>query len=169
MLMFRGLKLTQGNIGVAADEGRASKLDFEDSVWQFKGNVVIDTESGHIECDAADLHFAGHQLRQATISGSPATFETQRPGNDENTVAEARQLKYDFVAGSIEFSGNAVITEAGNKISSDFLVYNISEQRINAQAGSNGDRVKIIYTPKDDAPAPEETGTDDASGDDASP
>jgi lipopolysaccharide transport protein LptA len=169
MLMFRGLKLTQGNIGVAADEGRASKLDFEDSVWQFKGNVVIDTESGHIECDTADLHFAGHQLRQATISGSPATFETQRPGNDENTEAEARQLTYDFVAGSIEFSGNAVITEAGNKISSDFLVYNISEQRINAQAGSNGDRVKIIYTPKDDAPAPEETGTDDASGDDASP
>ena len=42
MLMFRGLRLTQGNIGIEADEGRASNLDFENSVWQFIGNVVID-------------------------------------------------------------------------------------------------------------------------------
>ncbi|MDH5501594.1 MAG: hypothetical protein OEY72_10910, partial [Gammaproteobacteria bacterium] len=101
MLMFRGLKLTQGNIGVEADEGRASKLDFEDSVWQFNGNVVIDTENGHIECETADLKFSGHQLRRATITGSPATFRTQRPGNEEPTHAEAQRLNYDFLAGSI--------------------------------------------------------------------
>ena len=34
MLTFTGLRLSQGNIGIEADEGRASKLDFEDSVWQ---------------------------------------------------------------------------------------------------------------------------------------
>ena len=55
MLVFRGMRLTQGNIGVQADEGLASKLDFEDSVWQFSGNVVIDTDNGRIECDKADL------------------------------------------------------------------------------------------------------------------
>ena len=57
MLMFKGLRLSQGNIGVEADDGRATKLDFEDSLWRFSGNVVIDTENGHIECDAADLGF----------------------------------------------------------------------------------------------------------------
>ena len=44
MLMFRGLRLSQGNLGIQADEGRASKLDFEDSVWHFSGNVIIDVE-----------------------------------------------------------------------------------------------------------------------------
>jgi lipopolysaccharide transport protein LptA len=169
MLMFRGLRLTQGNIGIAADEARASKLDFEDSVWQFSGNVVIDTENGHVECESADLKFSGHQLRQANISGSPATFQTKRPGSDENTNAEAQRLNYDFVAGSIEFSGNAVITEAGNKISSDFLVYSITEQRINAQSGANGDRVKIIYTPKDDELVPTEIETPEPADDDIDP
>ena len=62
MLMFRGLRLTQGSIGVEADEGRASKLDFEDSVWRFNGNVIVDVENGHIECDTADLTFSGHEL-----------------------------------------------------------------------------------------------------------
>jgi lipopolysaccharide transport protein LptA len=156
MLMFRGLKLSQGNIGVSADEGRASKLDFEDSVWQFSGSVVIDTENGHIECDSADLRFSGHQLRRATINGSPATFETRRPESEEVTRASADRLNYDFLAASIEFSGDAVITEGGNQISADVLVYDIAAQRIKAQSGGDGDRVKIKYTPKEsDGPVDE--------------
>jgi lipopolysaccharide export system protein LptA len=110
MLMFRGLRLSQGTIGIEADEGRASNLDFEDSIWQFSGNVVIDVENGHIECDTADLQFTDHQLTLATIVGKPATFELKRPGSDETTYAEAGKLRYDLLAGTIEFSEDAVIT-----------------------------------------------------------
>lgn len=148
MLMFRGLRLTQGSIGIEADVGRASKLDFEDSVWHFSGNVIIDTENGHIECDAADLRFVGHQLRLATITGSPASFEMRRPDSDQLTYAEAGRLEYDFDTGVVDFSEQATITEGGNQISSNYLVYNIREQRISAQSGGNGDpKVRITYTP----------------------
>jgi lipopolysaccharide export system protein LptA len=173
MLMFRGLRLTQGSIGIEADEGRASKLDFEDSVWHFAGNVVIDTENGHIESATADLKFAGHQLRLATITGSPASFEMTRPGSDKVTYAEAGRLEYDFDAGVVEFSEQATITEGGNQISSNYLVYNIREQRINAQSGGEGDpKVRITYTPATTlAPGEQnqdESGTREApeSGDD---
>jgi lipopolysaccharide export system protein LptA len=160
MLMFRGLRLTQGSIGIEADEGRASKLDFEDSVWHFAGNVVIDTENGHIESTTADLKFAGHQLRLATITGSPASFEMTRPGSDKVTYAEAGRLEYDFDAGVVEFSEQATITEGGNQISSNYLVYNIREQRINAQSGGEGDpKVRITYTPATtDVPGEENQG-----------
>lgn len=148
MMTFEGLRLSQGLINVSADGGRASKLDFQDSVWHFEGNVVIDTENGHIECDSADLQFIGHTLRIASIEGSPATFELQRVGSEETTYAEAGQLEYDLESGVVEFSENAVITEGGNKISSSYLVYNITEQRIKAQSSGNDDeRVKITYTP----------------------
>jgi lipopolysaccharide transport protein LptA len=154
MMMFSGLRLSQGQIGVQADSGRASKLDFQDSVWHFEGNVVIDVENGHIECDSADLQFVGHTLRIASIEGSPATFEMQRLGSDEVTYAEAGKLEYDLAAGVIEFSGNAVITEGGNQISSSYLVYNIAEQRINAQSSASGDeKVKITYTPVEESTA----------------
>jgi lipopolysaccharide transport protein LptA len=169
MLMFRGLRLTQGSIGVQADEGRASKLDFEDSVWQFNGNVVIDTENGHIECDAADLKFSGHELQLASITGSPASFELRRPETNEVTYAEAGRLQYDFTAGIVEFAENAIISEGGNQISSSYLVYNILEQRINAQPIGDGDeKVKIRYTPKEtDEPQPE--GDDDGDTGDGFP
>lgn len=158
MLMFEGLRLSQGNIGVQADVGLASKLDFEDSVWQFSGNVVIDTGNGRIRCATADLKFTGHRLQHASITGSPATFELQRDDSEETTYAEAGKLDYDFEAGVIEFSENAVISEGGNKISSNYLVYNIAEQRINAQSAGEGEpRVKITYTPRQESPA-EESG-----------
>jgi lipopolysaccharide transport protein LptA len=148
MLMFRGLRLSQGNLGIQADEGRASKLDFEDSVWHFSGNVIIDVENGHIESHVADLTFSGHQLKLAIITGAPATFEMQRPDTDEITYAEAGRLDYDFTTGVVAFSEQATITEGGNQISSNYLVYNIIEQRINAQSGGDSDeKVRITYTP----------------------
>ena len=122
MLMFQGLRLSQGSLGIAADEGRATKMDFEDSVWHFAGNVVIDVDNGHIECDSAEIVFSGYQLRVATISGSPATFRMERPGTDQVTYAEAGRLQYDFDEGVVEFSENAQITEGGNQIASNYLV-----------------------------------------------
>jgi lipopolysaccharide transport protein LptA len=161
MLTFRGLRLTQGNIGIEADIGRASKLDFQDSVWHFSGNVIIDVENGHIECASADLQFKDNQLKFATIKGAPATFEMKRPGSDEVTFAQAGTLRYDLDAGVIEFSEEATFTEGGNQISSSILVYNIKEQRIKAQSSGDGDgRVKITYTPPDAATP----GEDEAVG-----
>jgi lipopolysaccharide transport protein LptA len=162
MLMFQGLRLSQGQIGVQADEGRASKLDFKDSVWHFEGNVIIDVEDGHIECDSADLSFTDHTLRLASIRGSPATFEFRRPDSDEVTYAEAGRLEYNLITSVVEFSEDAIITEGGNQISSSYLVYNILERRINAQSSGNGDeKVKITYTPTNVDPPAEDVQAGD--------
>lgn len=165
MLRFQGLRLSQGNIGIEADEGLASKLDFEDSVWKFTGSVIIDIENGHIECDSADLQFLDHQLRLAVVEGSPATFELTREGSDEPTYAEAGSLKYDLDRGVIEFSQEASITENGNQISADFLVYDIQQQRINAESSESGDgRVRITYTPADSDEEEQDATTEDEDG-----
>ena len=149
MLMFRNLRLTQGNISVQADLGRATKLDFDDAQWLFSGNVIIVSDKGRVECESADIRFANHQLQRAIIEGQPATFEMRRDDTGETTNAAANNLDYDFERGIVEFSGNAQISEGGNQISSSFLVYNIAEQRINAQSsGDGGERVKITYTPR---------------------
>lgn len=155
MIVFRGLRLSQGRISIDADEGRANNTEGEDGYWQFSGNVVINVDNGRIECDAAELRFAEYQLRQATVTGTPATFELKRPGSDDVTYAEAGRLSYDVVEGIIEFSDEATITEAGNQISSGFLVYNIKEQRIDAESSGSGDsRVRITYTPTNGAEIP---------------
>lgn len=148
MIIFSGLRLTQGRVSIQADEGRATRMDLEDSFWHFAGNVVIDVGNGRIECAGAELYFDDFQLQRATVTGSPAIYNLQRAGSEDVTHAEADRLDYDVTAGVIRFSGQATITEGGNQISSQVLVYNIAEQRINADsAGDQDGRVRITYTP----------------------
>jgi lipopolysaccharide transport protein LptA len=148
VLTFKGLRLTQGSIGIEADEGKASKLDFADSTWQFSGHVIIDIDGTHIECDGADLQFVNHELKIAVIKGTPATFLLRGEADAEVTEGQAGQLTYNFKEGIVEFKDQASITQSGNRISSNYLVYNINDQLIDAQATSNGeDKVKITFTP----------------------
>ena len=95
----------------------------------------------------------------------------ERPGTDQVTYAEAGRLQYDFDEGVVEFSENAQITEGGNQIASNYLVYNIREQRINASSGGEGDpKVRITYTPGEidgliPTPQTEEASADEAEND----
>jgi lipopolysaccharide export system protein LptA len=154
-IVYTGLQFSQGAISIEADEGRATTREQENSTWQFSGNVVIDLNNGHIECESAELLFVGSVLNTATVTGQPATFELTRTDADDVTYAEAGNLKYDVVKGIVEFSEQATITESGNEISSNFLVYNILERKINADSSGVGeDRVRITYTPTDELGKP---------------
>ena len=156
MIIFSGLTLTQGDVSIQADEGRATRMELEDASWNFTGNVIIKIGAGHIECDAAELLFDDFRLRRAIVTGTPALYDLQRPGTEEITHAEAGRLDYDVDAGVIEFSEQATITEGGNQISSHMLVYNIIEQRINADStGADDDRVRITYTPANGIESPD--------------
>jgi lipopolysaccharide transport protein LptA len=148
MIIFNGLRLTQGTVSIQADEGRATRMELEDSTWQFSGNVIINIGAGRIECDSADLFFDDFRLQRAVVKGSPAIYNLRRAGSDDVTHGEAGRLRYDVDAGIIEFTEQATITEGGNQISSNMLVYNIAEQRINAgSSGEEDGRVRITYTP----------------------
>jgi len=146
--IYTGLRFSQGNISIESDEGRASNSSENNRELKFSGNVVIVVNNGRIECEQADLEFVGSTLSKAIVTGSPATYELQRQSSDDITYAEAGRLLYDVQNGVIEFSDQATITESGNQISSNYLVYNIIERRINADSsGSADDRVRITYTP----------------------
>jgi len=170
MIIFSGLRLTQGRVSIQADEGRAARMELEDSSWYFMGNVIIDIGAGRIECDGAELFFDEFRLRRAVVTGSPAVYNLQRPGSEEITHAEAGRLNYDVDAGVIEFSEEATITEGGNQISSNMLVYSIAEQRINADStGGEDGRVRITYTPTNGLvpePSGDEQTTDGAEDSD---
>ena len=167
MIIFNGLRLTQGRVSIQADEGRATRMELEDSTWHFTGNVIIDVGAGHIECDAAELLFDEFRLKRAIVTGSPAVYDLRRPGSEGITHAESGRLDYDVDKGVIEFSDQATITEGGNQITSTVLVYNIAEQRINADSsGADDDRVRITYTPPNGIEPPaDEPATDEPAPD----
>ena len=148
VLTFTKLNLSQGGVSISADRGEASKLDFENSTWRFEGNIIIKLENGRIESDFAHLEFEGHQIKIARIQGSPAMLLIDREAEVARTSAIADRIDYDFQRSLIDFTGNVSIQEGGNQISSEYLIYNIKDQSIQAQSNSNDNsKVKITYTP----------------------
>ena len=148
VLTFTKLNLSQGGVSISADRGEASKLDFENSTWRFEGNIIIKLENGRIESDFAHLEFEGHQIKIARIQGSPAMLLIDRKAEVTGTSAIADRIDYDFQRSLIDFTGNVSIQEGGNQISSEYLVYNIKDQSIQAQSNSDDNsKVKITYTP----------------------
>ena len=148
VLTFTKLNLSQGQISISADRGEASKLDFENSTWKFEGNIRITLENGSIESDFAHLEFEGHQIKTARIQGSPAKLLFNREDEVTRTSAIANRIDYDFQKSLIDFTGNVSIEEGGNQISSEYLVYNIKDQSIQALSDNkDNSKVKITYTP----------------------
>jgi len=161
--LYTGLRFSQGNISIESDEGRATNSTENNRELKFSGHVIIVVDNGRIECDKADLQFTGSTLSVAIVTGSPATYDLRRVATDDVTHAEAGRLRYDVAAGVIEFSDQATITESGNQISSNYLLYNINERRIKADStGADDDRVRITYTPIAEEGAEEMEAVEDA-------
>ena len=64
-LLFRQVRITQGDLSIAADQAVANDLDFAASTWEFTGHVELDGQ--------------GSRIRANSASASPTTASSTRP------------------------------------------------------------------------------------------
>lgn len=152
---FRDVVITQGGTRVSADTARATGLNFENATWNFRGNVRISVEGGALRSNEAVVNFAANRIARATITGEPAEFEQLRTASGELARGRAGLIDYDVPGGTVTLSKSAWLTDGRNEISGQELVYNVREQRVQAQTkpGDTG-RVRITIRPREDGAAP---------------
>jgi lipopolysaccharide transport protein LptA len=156
-LVFRDVSIQQGELSIRADRAEATRLDFEDSRWEFDGGVRIDFDTGTIDSDSATLQFTGHQLRHAEIVGEPARFSQKEREDGGHATGQARRLEYDFESGIVTLSQNARLSEGANDITGDWLQYDMRRERIVAGTDDDDERVHITIVPSsEDAVPPSE-------------
>ena len=115
-VVFRGLQITQGELGIRADQAVASALDFERSEWSFSGNVRITVEFANIEADTALLVFEDHALLTAELTGQPARFEDLSPTRRQPISGSANRLTFDNVDKVLRLSEGARLSEGSNEM-----------------------------------------------------
>lgn len=157
-VVFREIRVSQGDLSIEAERADSSELDFKESDWVFKGAVRISTATASLQADEAVLSFKNHQLRNATISGSPATFDQQDNGaGNGHTRGHANTLTYDFDSRIVKLSDGAWLSNGANEISGNVIVYNLAEERVIAEADAgSGNPVTITINPGRDQPSPAE-------------
>src|SRR5882672_466292 len=148
-LLFRKVKVSQGNTSVEADEATATGLNFENSKWEFRTNVRILIEGGSLKSDQASVTFTDNQISRALITGSPAEFEQKLENSEDIAHGRAGSIEYDFTSETIRMLQDAYLTDGHNDIRGQTLVYSIRDQRVLANASDQSDeRVRITINPR---------------------
>jgi lipopolysaccharide export system protein LptA len=156
-LVFREMHITQGTLSIRADVAEATRLDFENSRWKFRGNVTIDNPGTSVACDEAELVFLGHELRSASMEGTPARFEQRRPGG-KRTEGRAGTIEYDIAGGKVSLARNAWLSDGANEVTGDRLTYDLRREYVTADSGAGGPvRMKINPPPRRDDGSAEKT------------
>jgi lipopolysaccharide transport protein LptA len=151
-LVFRKVKITRGPMSVYADlaiaKGQSTNLNFEDSQWQFTGNVKIITEQGQLTSDEADVTFIKSLLSKAVITGKPAAFEQRNAKTGKPVLGHADLITYDVAKGTVALSKNAWLSNGADDVHGELLKYNFAERKVYANpSDQSSQRVHITITP----------------------
>jgi lipopolysaccharide export system protein LptA len=151
-VIFRKVRIAQGTMTVSADQGQATRqasgLDFDNSLWVFRGNVKITMDQGLLTSDDAEINFTKKLLSKAVANGKPAQFEQRIAKTGKLAQGHADTIDYDAARGIVRLVKNAWISDGQNEIRGESLKYNVLAQSIIADAAEqNSQRVHIIITP----------------------
>ncbi|MGI9343104.1 MAG: LptA/OstA family protein [Gammaproteobacteria bacterium] len=153
-LVFRDLRIRQGPLSIDADQATATRLDFENTRWEFSGNVRLENTGTTAWADYADILFEEHQIRSAAMTGQPVRFEQIAVSTSDDSVTTTRgranALEYDVDAGIVSMIQEAWLSDGSNEVSGDRISYDLKREIISADANDSGQvRMKII--PPEDA------------------
>lgn len=147
-VLYRKVKISQGDVVVEADEAAASGREFENSQWTFTGAVHIRMPDGFIEADSAVVTFANGKLDNARMLGSPARFEQRRTNPDQLARGHAGIIEYDIAESTVRLSQQAWLSDGTNEISSETLVYDMQGERVLANPEGDAAGVNITFRPR---------------------
>jgi len=136
VLVFRKVRITQGDSRVEADRATATGLEFDNSRWQFEGSVRILAEGGQLASDAATVRFVDNEIAGAEVIGKPATFSQTR--GERRAEGRAERIDYDLATGRVRLAGKAWLSDGRNEITGSTLVYSMRDERVLAEAGEQG-------------------------------
>ncbi len=145
--------VTEGDLRVTADRAEAQGLNpnsprwtpFIDSRWTFTGNVHIRSElQGNLESDTATINWGESQMKDAVVTGNPATFEQTTSTTGVLARGHANTIVYTVATGTVRLTDDAWLKYGDNETNAPVLVYNIKTQQLQG-AG----RVSIKILPKE--------------------
>lgn len=134
-------------VSISADKQQAQ---LKANVGIFEKNVEIIHGDRRITADRLEVHKRGDlgenkQLLVAT--GKPAYFE-EKQADGTIMSASAEEVRYDVAKRFLTLTGDAEVTQAGQKINAKSITYDMDQQLISAEKDENSnDRVHTILVP----------------------
>lgn len=131
---------------VSMDDARQVST-FSGKVTMSQGTLAINGEEVVVQQDAQGI-------RQATVTGHPASFRQKREGLDEYVEGFGGRIEYDAVANVLNMFGQARVRRGQDELRGEHVVYNARTESFQASGGSapgadgRQQRVHVVIQPK---------------------
>lgn len=170
-VVMSDVSIAQAGLKIQAREaeGNGPELSFENSRWEFRGDVRLQFEGGNLQADKATVSIDDNRIARAQATGQPAQFEQKLPNLPRPAQGRAANIDFDVGQGRVTLTRDIWFTDGRNEWRSDVvpLVYSVRERRLQSGGGSGvasspvpgadpeaapkaGDRIHIIIRPKDE-------------------
>lgn len=151
-ITFHKVRIDQGAMSISADLGQGVQqktgIDFDNSVWNFRGSVKITLDRGQLNSDDAQIVFVKQLLSKAVANGKPASFEQKVAKTGKVAQGRADSIDYDAGKHLVRLSNDAWLSDGQTEIRGQSLKYDMQAQSIVADAADqNSQRVHIVITP----------------------
>ncbi|MGA3156549.1 MAG: LptA/OstA family protein [Steroidobacteraceae bacterium] len=152
--------LTQGMDTIHADKAEAAALDVKDATWYLTGNVQVQVPQGDLMADSATVTFREGKVVMATAHGNPATFMQRTVPGTPPASGHAKDIAFDVPKGEVKLNGDAFVTREHNDLTACQIIYNITQQTVDAQKCENAEEgVHGTIELKSTAPSSSSGGT----------
>jgi lipopolysaccharide transport protein LptA len=131
--------LTQGIDTIHADKAEASALDVKDATWYLTGNVQVQVPQGELMADSATVTFREGKVVMATAHGNPANFMQRTAPGVPPASGHAKDIAFDVPKGEVKLNGEAWVTRERNDLSACQIIYNLTQQTVDAQKCENAE------------------------------
>jgi len=131
--------LVQGMDTIHADKAEASALDVKDATWYLTGNVQVQVPQGELTADSATITFREGKVVIATAHGNPANFMQRTVSGVPPASGHATDIAFDVPKGEVRLNGEAWVTREHNDLSACQIIYNITQQTVDAQKCDNAE------------------------------
>ena len=125
----------------------ADRTEYDETtgVQIWSGNVVMSQGTMEIKADRITITLRDKKLSRVEGTGSPIQFQQENEAG-ELVKGNANSIDYDAENNSLALYGSATLTQPGQRLQSERIVFDINDQKVSAEGGNNG-RVSIQIQP----------------------
>lgn len=138
--------LLSGPLEISADSADIDRS----GVMVYTGDVEFSSPTLRMDGARLEVRQQANKGIALVLTGSPARMQHTPAASDGGPEVHARadSIAFDQDSGVVTYEGNVVMTRGRDRLSGETLRYDLNSQRILAEGGSGGGRVRITIDPE---------------------
>ena len=112
----------------------------------YRGAVRVDQGTLRVDADQIIVQYEDQKVVRIVAEGNPASYRQQLANPEGEVVAQAATIVYLTRDERLELQGTASLSQQGNQISGETILYDMVAGKVEAVSGEGGS-VRMVLQP----------------------